>query len=174
MSTEFRACRSQVLTLGLNNIGAVRTDERLQMIEYRENEDLSFEEYYDFLRRSDLGGPYPKERFEERIKTLLVRRSVAITARNDTGKLIGIAFGVTDFAYFLFVTDLGVDRAYTHQGVGSELLVRIREAAGGADDITVVTVSHATATGFYAKCGYALGTRLFWKPCKLWSEFKVT
>ncbi len=33
------------------------------MIEYRENENLSFEEYYDFLKKSDLGSQYPKERF---------------------------------------------------------------------------------------------------------------
>ncbi|MBD2037470.1 GNAT family N-acetyltransferase [Leptolyngbya sp. FACHB-321] len=143
------------------------------MIEYRENENLSFEEYYDFLKRSDLGGQYPKERFEERIRRLLARRSVAITARNDEGKLIGIAFGATDFTYFLFVTDLGVDRAYAKQGIGSELLVRLQEAAGGKDDITVVTVAHETVTGFYEKCGYVSENRLFWKRCNLWSEFKV-
>ncbi|MBW4472376.1 MAG: GNAT family N-acetyltransferase [Stenomitos rutilans HA7619-LM2] len=142
------------------------------MIEYRENESLSFEEYYDFLKRSDLGSQYPQEHFEERIERLLARRSIAITARNDKGTLIGIAFGVSDFAYFLFVTDLGVDRAYAKQGIGSELLVRIREAVGGEDNITVVTVAHATATGFYEKCGYVSENCLFWKPCNLWSEFK--
>ncbi|MBW4578114.1 MAG: GNAT family N-acetyltransferase [Tildeniella nuda ZEHNDER 1965/U140] len=144
------------------------------MITYRENENLSFEEYYDFLKRSDLGGQYPKERFEERIRRLLVQRSIAITARNDEGKLIGIAFGITDFVYFLFVTDLGVDRTYAKQGIGSELLIRIQDAVGGADDITVVTVAHETAAGFYEKCGYVSEDCLFWKPCQLWGEFKVT
>ncbi len=143
------------------------------MIEYRENEELSFEEYYDFLKRSDLGSQYPQERFEERVRKLLVRRSIAITARNNEGRLIGIAFGVTDFTYFLFVTDLGVDRTYTKQGIGSELLVRIQEAVGGEDDITVVTVAHETAAGFYEKCGYASENCLFWKPCNVWSELKV-
>jgi ribosomal protein S18 acetylase RimI-like enzyme len=143
------------------------------MIEYRENENLSFEEYYDFLRRSDLGGQYPKERFEERVRKLLSTRSVAVTARNNEGKLIGIVFGITDFVYFLFVTDLGVDRAYVRQGIGGELLVRIRDAVGGADDITVVTVAHETAIRFYEKCGFTSENRLFWKPCNLWGEFKV-
>lgn len=144
------------------------------MIEYQQNENLSFEEYYDFLKRSDLGGQYPGERFEERIRKLLTTRSVAITARNIEGKLVGIAFGVTDFTYFLFVTDLGVDREYTGQGIGGELLKRIREAAGGEDDITLVTVAHETAIGFYEKCGYTSENRLFWKPCNLWSKFQVT
>ena len=143
------------------------------MIDYQENENLSFEEYYDFLKRSDLGSQYPKERFEERIRKLLTTRSVAVTARNDEGKLIGVAFGITDFVYFLFVTDLGVDRSYAKRGIGSELLVRIREMVGGEDDITVVTVAHETAMGFYEKCGYTSEDFLFWKPCKLWSEFTV-
>ena len=112
------------------------------MIEYRQNENLSFKEYYDFLRKSDLDDQYPGERFEERIRKLLKTRSVAITARNSDEKLIGIAFGVTDFTYFLFVTDLGVDREYTRQGIGGELLRRIWEAAGGEDNITLVTVAH--------------------------------
>lgn len=143
------------------------------MIEYRTNEELGFEEYYDFLKRSDLGGQYPRERFEERIRKLLITRSLAITARNDQGQLIGVAFGVTDFAYFLFVTDLGVDRNYVRQGIGRELLSRIREAAGGEDEITVVTVAHDTAIKFYEKCGYVSESCLFWEPCKLWSSFKV-
>jgi ribosomal protein S18 acetylase RimI-like enzyme len=143
------------------------------MIDYQENENLSFEEYYDFLKRSDLGSQYPKEHFEERVRKLLTTRSVAVTARNDEGKLIGVVFGITDFVYFLFVTDLGVDRSYAKRGIGSELLVRIREMVGGEDDITVVTVAHETAMGFYEKCGYISENCLFWKPCKLWSEFTV-
>ena len=34
-------------------------------------ERLSSEEYIDFLKRTDLGSQYPKERFEERIKKLV-------------------------------------------------------------------------------------------------------
>ncbi len=143
------------------------------MIDYRENENLSFEEYYDFLKRSDLGSQYPKERFEERIMKLLTTRSVSITARNDEGKLIGVAFGITDFVYFLFVTDLGVDRSYAKRGIGSKLLVRLQEAVGGEDDITVVTIANENAMGFYEKCGYVSQSCLFWKPCQLWTEFKV-
>ncbi|PZV14575.1 MAG: N-acetyltransferase [Leptolyngbya sp.] len=143
------------------------------MIEYRENEKLSFEEYYDFLKRSDLGSQYPQERFEQRIRKLLTTRSVAITARNAQEVLIGVAFGITDFAYFLFVTDLGVDRAYSKQGIGRELLVLLQEAVGGKDDITVVTIANESATGFYEKCGYLSENCLYWKPCNLWSKFEV-
>ena len=134
------------------------------MISYKENENLTFEEYCDFLNRPDLGEQYPQESFEERIKQLLATRSVAVTARNLEGKLIGIAFGITDFVYFLFVTDLGVDRDYTRRGIGKELLARLQKAVSEKYDITVVTISHEDAQGFYQKCGYSSEDFLFWKP----------
>ncbi|MDJ0705790.1 MAG: GNAT family N-acetyltransferase [Leptolyngbyaceae cyanobacterium MO_188.B28] len=143
------------------------------MIDYRQNETLTFEEYYDFLTRSDLGSQYPIERFEERITKLLTTRSVSITARNHKGKLIGIAFGITDFVYFLFITDLGVDRAYVKQGIGSKLLHCLQHAAGGENDITVVTIANEKATGFYKKSGYRSHDCLVVKPCGLWTDFKV-
>ena len=44
-------------------------------------ERLSSEEYIDFLKRTDLGSQYPKERFEERIKKLVDNVSVSLVAR---------------------------------------------------------------------------------------------
>jgi ribosomal protein S18 acetylase RimI-like enzyme len=134
------------------------------MINYRENENLNFEEYCDFLRRSDLGEQYPEENFEERVRKLLTTRSIAITARNSEGKLVGIASGITDFVYFLFVTDLGVDREYMKQGIGRELLSRLEEAISEKYAITVVATSHETALGFYKKCGYVSEEFLICKP----------
>ena len=142
------------------------------MFSYRENENLTFEEYCDFLTRSDLGEQYPKEDFHERIKRLLMTRSVSITARNSEGKLVGIAFGITDFVYFLFITDLGVDREYTKQGIGKELLYHLEEAVSKEYDITVVTISHVTARDFYKKCGYVSEDFLVWKPASSLEEIQ--
>ena len=68
------------------------------MISYAKNESLSFEEYFEFLKRTDLVSQYPKEDFENRVRKLLEKRSLAITARNEKNTLIGICFGLTDFA----------------------------------------------------------------------------
>ena len=45
--------------------------------------------------------------------------------------LIGVLLGLTDFAYWLFITDLGVDRAYERRGIGSRLMRTVLEIAGG-------------------------------------------
>ena len=78
-------------------------------ITYKE-ERLSAEEYIDFLKRTDLGSQYPKERFRERIEKLVQNASISLAARNEDGKIVGVLFGLTDFCHWLYVTDLGVDR----------------------------------------------------------------
>ena len=77
-----------------------------------QSERLTAAEYIEFLRRTDLGSQYPAERFEQRVAKLVANVPVSLTARDDGGKLIGVCFGITDFAYWLFITDLGVDRDY--------------------------------------------------------------
>ena len=118
-----------------------------------ESERLSAEEYLTFLRQSDLGAQYPKERFPERIARLLQSASLSLTAREENGRLVGVLLGLTDFAYWLFVTDLGVVRDRTRQGIGSALMRAALEAAGGEKDIAVYLVANENAVPFYEKLG---------------------
>ena len=50
-------------------------------ITYQE-ERLTANEYIDFLKRTDLGSQYPKERFRERIEKLTQNASISLVARN--------------------------------------------------------------------------------------------
>ena len=76
-------------------------------------ERLTAFEYINFLKKTDLGSQYPKERFEERISTLVNKASISLVARSEENEIIGVCFGITDFAYWLFITDLGVVREHT-------------------------------------------------------------
>ncbi|MBQ6256259.1 MAG: GNAT family N-acetyltransferase [Clostridia bacterium] len=121
---------------------------------YRINsERLSAGEYVDFLKRTDLGSQYPKERFEARIEKLLKNASVSLAARNEENLLVGVLLGVTDFAYWLFVTDLGVDRSCERQGIGRSLMKAALELAGGEKDVAVYLVANEKAVPFYEKLG---------------------
>ena len=117
------------------------------------DERIGKEEYIDFLRRTDLGSQYPKERFEERIERLLKNASVSLTVRNEKGQLIGVLLGLTDFAYWLYITDLGVDRMYERKGIGRKLIKTALERAGGEKDIAVYLIANEKAVPFYEKCG---------------------
>ena len=118
-----------------------------------QSERLTAEEYVDFLKRTDLGSQYPKERFRERIERLVKTVSISLTARNGNGTLVGVLFGLTDFAYWLYVTDLGVDRSYERQGIGSRLMRTAHTMAGGEKDIAIYLIANENAIPFYEKLG---------------------
>ena len=121
-------------------------------IEIKE-ERISPEEYIDFLKRTNLGSQYPKERFEERIAKLVQNVSISLVARNEAGMVVGVLLGLSDFAYWLYVTDLGVDRSYEGQGIGSRLMKMAHETAGGEKDIAVYLIANENAIPFYEKLG---------------------
>lgn len=116
-------------------------------------ERLSADAYTEFLRRTDLGSQYPRERFQERIERLLSNASISLVARDRDGTILGVLLAITDFAYWLFVTDLGVDRRYTGQGIGTSLMKKAHEAAGGEQDIAVYLVANENAIPFYESLG---------------------
>ena len=116
-------------------------------------ERLSAEEYIEFLKHTDLGSQYPKERFRERIGTLVNRVSISLVARNEAGSIVGVCFGITDFAYWLFITDLGVVRECAGQGIGTALVRKLHELAGGEENIIMYTCFNENAYGFYEKLG---------------------
>lgn len=126
---------------------------------YSSDERLQPAEYVAFLQRCDLGRMYPKDGFDRRIARLLEHAGIVVTARCE-GRLVGVCLGVTDRAYFLLITDLGVARGYERRGIGRELLRRAHQAAGGPDDITIVTWSNTAALPFYAACGLSPQTGL--------------
>ena len=145
------------------------TDE-IKIIEER----ISPEEYIDFLKRSDLGSQYPKERFEERIARLVNTVSISLTARNEQGLLVGVLFGLTDYAYWLYITDLGVDRDYTRQGIGRRLMKTAHQLAGGEKDIAVYLIANENAVPFYEKCGMKNADDVMQYNHVEWTGFTIT
>ena len=142
-------------------------------------ERLTPESYIDFLRRTDLGSQYPKERFEERIAILVEKASISLTARDGAGDLIGVCFGITDFAYWLFITDLGVVREWTGRGVGKALVRELHRIAGGSLDgsgeknIAMYTCANENATGFYEKLGMTKPHDIYMYNKVEWTDFTV-
>ncbi len=136
-------------------------------------ERISPAEYIDFLKRTDLGSQYPRERFEERIEKLVKNVSISLAARNGENLLVGALFGLTDFAYWLYVTDLGVDRAYEHRGIGTALMKAAHAAAGGEKDIAVYLIANENAIPFYEKLGMEKADDVMQYNHIEWTEFTV-
>jgi len=141
-------------------------------IEYTQQR-LSADEYIDFLKRSDLGSQYPKERFRERIEKLVDHVTISLVAKNEEGCIVGVLFGLTDYAYWLFITDLGVDRDYEGRGIGSRLVKQAHELAGGEMDIAVYLIANENAIPFYEKLGMRKADDVMQYNHVEWTAFTV-
>ena len=138
-----------------------------------QSERLSANEYIDFLKRTNLGSQYPKERFKQRIEKLVQTVSISLVARNENGEMVGVLFALTDFAYWLWVTDLGVARDYEGQGIGRALMKRAHEEAGGEKDIAIYLVANEKAVPFYEKLGMKKSNEVMEYSHVEWTNFTV-
>ena len=136
-------------------------------------ERVSAAEYIDFLKRTDLGSQYPKERFEGRIAKLVQNVSISLVARNEENLMVGALFGLTDFCYWLYITDLGVDRDYERQGIATKLMKTAHDLAGGEKDIAVYLIANENAVPFYEKLGMKKADDVMQYNHIEWTEWTV-
>ena len=138
-----------------------------------QEERVNAEEYIDFLKRTDLGSQYPKERFRERIAKLVKNVTISLIARNEDGVIVGVLFGLTDFCYWLYITDLGVDREYERQGIATKLMKTAHDLAGGEKDIAVYLIANENAVPFYEKIGMKKSDDVMQYNHIEWTEWTV-
>lgn len=136
-------------------------------------ERISAEEYIEFLKRTDLGSQYPKERFTERIAKLVKNVSISLVVRNEKDLVVGVLFGLTDFCYWLYITDLGIDRNYERRGIATRLMKRAHEIAGGEKDIAVYLIANEKAVPFYQKLGMKFSDDVMQYNHIEWTEWTV-
>lgn len=86
----------------------------------------------------------------ERLERMLRNADVIVTAR-DGERLIGVSRAITDFAYCCYLSDLAVDVAYQHQGIGKRLVAETQRAAG--ESALLMLIAAPAAEGYYSKIG---------------------
>lgn len=118
-------------------------------IAYALEPDLSAREFHDILVASTLAERRPVNDLE-RLDRMLRHADIIVTAR-DSGRLVGISRAITDFAYCCYLSDLAVDAAYQHQGIGKQLIAETHARAGECTTLTLVAAPAAAA--YYPKIG---------------------
>jgi ribosomal protein S18 acetylase RimI-like enzyme len=118
-------------------------------IVYALEPDLSAKEFRDILVASTLAERRPANDME-RLERMLRQADIIVTAR-DGARLVGISRAVTDFAYCCYLSDLAVDTAYQHRGIGKRLIDETRKTAG--DCATLILVAAPAAESYYPKIG---------------------
>ena len=110
---------------------------------------LSAEDFRAVLVASTLGERRPVNE-PARLERMLRHADVIVTARDDA-RLVGVSRAITDFAYCCYLSDLAVDLAYQHRGIGKRLVTETRLAAGEA--AMLMLIAAPAAEGYYPKIG---------------------
>ncbi|HVO69840.1 MAG TPA: GNAT family N-acetyltransferase [Aggregatilineaceae bacterium] len=117
-------------------------------IAYRVNVPLNPEAVAAVLRRSGIRRPVDDV---DRIRRMVEQANLIVTAW-DGERLVGIARALTDFSYCCYLSDLAVDAAYQRQGIGQELVRRVREQIG--EESMLLLLSALEAMDYYPKLGF--------------------
>lgn len=118
-------------------------------IVYALEPELSAEEFRAILIASTLGARRPVDD-PGRLDRMLRQADLIVTAR-DGRRLVGIARAITDFSYCCYLSDLAVDVAYQHQGIGKHLIAETHAAAGELTSLILVAAPAAEA--YYPRIG---------------------
>jgi predicted N-acetyltransferase YhbS len=110
---------------------------------------LSAQSFRDILIASTLADRRPANDLE-RLERMLRHADIILTAR-DGERLVGVSRAITDFAYCCYLSDLAVDVAYQHQGIGKRLIDETRARAG--ECATLILVAAPAAETYYPKIG---------------------
>ena len=118
-------------------------------IAYSLEPELSAEEFRAILVASTLAARRPAGDLG-RLDRMLRQADIVVTAR-DGNTLVGISRAITDFSYCCYLSDLAVDVAYQHQGIGKRLITETHAAAG--ELTTLILVAAPAAESYYPRIG---------------------
>jgi len=120
----------------------------VDQITYQTDRKISVEEFIDLLVRSTLAERRPVHD-KVKIGQMLTYGNILVTAwHNDL--LVGVSRALSDFSFCCYLSDLAVDEAYQHKGIGKELIRLTHMVAG---DTSLVLLAAPKAAEYYPKIG---------------------
>jgi predicted N-acetyltransferase YhbS len=121
----------------------------MSVIEYRHNFPLAAA---DVAAVFDASGIRRPTHDLARIERMFCNADLCLSAWHD-GELVGVCRALTDFSYCCYLSDLAVAKAYQKQGIGRELIARVRAAI--SDEVALILLSAPEAMTYYPKVGFA-------------------
>ena len=119
-------------------------------IAYRINHPVSAQAFVALLARTTLGARRPLEN-RVCVENMLKHANLTVTAWQGE-RLVGIARCLTDFHYCCYVSDLAVDEACQHQGIGRALLDAVE--AQLTPPAKIILLAAPQAVDYYQKIGF--------------------
>lgn len=119
-------------------------------IRYELESDLSVDAFIDLLHRSTLAERRPVDN-RAVMEGMLAHADIILTARSDSGALVGVSRAITDWSYCTYLSDLAVDGGFQGQGIGRELILRTHEIAGLGTSLILLAAPKAES--YYPRIG---------------------
>ncbi len=124
-------------------------------IVYRTDVRLTADQFIDILSRTSLG---PRRPLDDRdCMQAMVEHANLIATAWDGDLIVGVARGVTDFAYACYLSELAVDEQYQRQGIGKELIRHARSLLGPRCRLRLLAAPDAA--DYYGHIGFAHSPR---------------
>jgi Predicted acetyltransferase len=117
---------------------------------YNIDKKISADQFIDLLKRTSLAERRPVDD-REKIEKMLEHGNILVTAW-DAERLVGVSRALSDFSFCCYLSDLAVDEAYQHQGIGKEL-VRLTHEVAGKDATSLILLAAPAAVSYYPKIG---------------------
>ena len=118
------------------------------MIDYRRDVPLRTEDIIRVFQASGIRRPIDDA---ARIGRMFAQSNLVLSAWEGE-RLVGVCRALTDFSYCCYLSDLAVDRACQHQGIGRELVERTRALLG--EEVSIILLSAPEAMDFYPRLSF--------------------
>ena len=118
------------------------------MIDYRRDVPLRTEDIIRVFQASGIRRPIDDA---ARIGRMFAQSNLVLSAW-DGERLVGVCRALTDFSDCCYLSDLAVERACQHQGIGRELVERTRTLLG--EEVSIILLSAPEAMDFYPRLSF--------------------
>ena len=125
------------------------------IITYCIDTPVSVSQFVKLLKRTSLGERSPLDDISC-VAGMLEEADITVTAW-DGERLVGISRALTDFHFACYLSDLAVDEAYQHAGIGKELQRLTRSRLGPR--CQMILLAAPAAKDYYGKIGYSHNER---------------
>lgn len=87
----------------------------------------------------------------ERVTKILAGSNMVVTARDESGEIVGLGRGITDGEWVVYLADLAVRDDRQRQGIGTGILDKMKEIIGPG--MGIVLVAFPPAVDYYRRIG---------------------
>lgn len=117
-------------------------------ISYQAQPEITVKDFIDILDKSTLGLRRPLA--DQEAMQMMFQHGNVYVGAYDGDKLVGLARVMTDFVFTSYLSDLAIDEAYQHQGIGKQLIKEVKKYIPNAK---VILIAAPAAEGYYPKIG---------------------